>query len=137
MRVDVLPFQDVRQLHFDRIAGTVSNTAFRTDSDDKPVVQFACALLQRSDDIFPDIAGQPFVNGGVFAPGALQLIDTHGSRLNDGRIDKVLNSLLCWGDLHAVCLAACGVLQGSFRQKAHQRSFCLGDCHLDGQQGFL
>ena len=119
MRIVIIPTQNALKLHFDRIARAISDGTLRAGGDNQIVVILACALLNRANHIFPDIAAQPLINGGNLTLQSLKLIDAHGADLKNGVGQEVLNTLLCAGQLLPVCLATSSILERSIRHKLH------------------
>src|SRR5690606_7776681 len=58
----VLALENVSKFHFDCVAGTVSDSSLRADSNDQPVIKFGSTLFNSSNYIFSEISRQPFVD---------------------------------------------------------------------------
>ena len=130
--------ENVHQLHFDGIAGAVTNRALGTGRYNKVVVQLGGALLHRADDILPGVGGgQPLVHGGHFAAQALELVHRHGADLNQGARDKILNTLLGRGQLHPIGPGPGGVLQRPLSHELEDGASGPGDGGLDGVDDLL
>ena len=110
MRVDVIPFENVHQLHFDCIAGTITNCPFRTDRNDEIVVDLRSALLYCTDYILSNVPRKPFVYRRNFDLHSLKLIDSHWSYLQQRTRQKILDTLFGWRKFYAVCFRACRIL---------------------------
>ena len=117
MRVWIIPFENAHKLHFDGIAGAVTNSTLRTGGHDQIVVHLGSALLDSADNILANVAGEPLVYGCDLASKTLQLVDRHGADLNKRAGQKVLNAFLCRSQLDAVGLRTGRVLERALGQK--------------------
>ena len=77
MGVDVLPFQDAHQLHFDVVAAAVAHRALRGSRHDEVILVLGCTLFNGTNGVFPDVAGEPFVHGRHSVAPSLQLLNGH------------------------------------------------------------
>ena len=111
MRVWIIPFENAHKLHFDGIAGAVTNSTLRTGGHDQIVVHLGSALLDSADNILANVAGEPLVYGCDLASKTLQLVDRHGADLNKRAGQKVLNAFLGRSQLDAVGLRTGRVLK--------------------------
>ena len=77
--------ENVHQLHFDGIAGAITNRTLGTGRYNKVVVQLGGALLHRADNVLPGVGGgQPLVHGSHFAAQTLELVHRHGTDFDQG-----------------------------------------------------
>ena len=122
MRIDIIPFQNVHQFHFDCITGTVTDSTLRTDCNDKVVVDFRCALFDCSDYIFSNVARKPLVNCSHFQLKPLKFIDSHWTNFKKRSSEKVFNPFLSGCQFHSIRLWSGRILQRSFSKELIERS---------------
>ena len=134
MRVLVLPFQDVSQLHFDCVAAAVSDSALTGRSHDQVILDLGCTLFDCADNVFPDVSGQPFIHSRNLASQALEFIDAHGTDFQKRTSHKVLDTLLGRCQFHPIGSGACSVLQGPFGHELEHRPSGPSDGGPHGRQ---
>ena len=122
MRVDVIPFQDAHQFHFDGVAAAVAHRALAAGRHDQVIVHLAAALLDGTNGVFPDGAAEPLVYCCHLVSPALQLVDAHGPNFQKAVGQKVFDALLCAGQLYSAGSSTRRVLQAAFRHKTIKRS---------------
>ena len=137
MGVDVLPFQDAHQLHFDVVAAAVAHRALGGSRHDEVILVLGCALLNGTNGVFPDVAGEPLVHGRHSVTPSLQLLNGHRAHFQQAVGQKVLDALLGGSHLHPVCLGAGGVLQAALRHKLEHRPLCPRQCGAERCQHLL
>ena len=137
MGVDVLPFQDAHQLHFDVVAASVAHGTLGGSRHDEVILVLGCALFNGTNGIFPDVAGEPLIHGRHSVAPSLQLLNGHRAHFQQAVGQKVLDALLGGSHLHSVCLGAGGVLQAALGHKLEHRPLCPRQCGAEGCQHLL
>src|SRR4029079_4486241 len=72
VRCRVIALENLLQFQLDRVARTVSNSAFRANGENKILVLLSLPLPDRTYDILANVAGQPLVNRCYFRPKTLE-----------------------------------------------------------------
>ena len=134
---DVVALEDVHQFHFDGIAGTVTDGAFRAHGHDQIVREFGRSLLDRADDVLSEVSGQPLVNRIDLGSKALKLVDRHRPDFEQRTGQEVLDALLGGHELLSTGPGARGVLQGPVRQELEQWSTTSSDRSPDRRHDFF
>ena len=110
MGVDVLPFQDAHQLHFDVVAAAVAHRALGGSRHDEVILVLGRALLNGTNGVFPDVAGEPLIHSRYSVTPSLKLLNGHRTHFQQTVRQKVLDALLGGSHLHPVSLVSGGVL---------------------------
>ena len=131
MRVDVLPFQNVHQLHLNGVATTIADGTFRTGSYNQVVLILRCTLFECTDGVFSNVTTQPFVNSSHTVPSALQLVNGHRANFQQTVRKKVFDALFRGSQFHTVRFSTGRVLQASLRHKLQKRSLRPSQCCTD------
>src|SRR4051812_9379163 len=107
----VVSSKDGCEFHFDGVTGTIADRTFRTRGEDQVVLKLGRALLDCADHVLSNVAGQPLINRRDLWSEALKLVDRHRADLEQGPGQKVLDTLLCGRQLHALRPRTSRVLQ--------------------------
>src|SRR5690348_15143526 len=137
MRRILLTTKDGLEFHFDGISRTIPNGSFRADGKDDVVLQLRGTLLNSTNNILSNVAGQPFVNRRDLRTKTLKLVDRHWTNFKQGSSQEVLDTLLCGHQFLPKSSVACGVLQRSFGQKLKQWSARPNDASPDRGHNFI
>ena len=137
MRIRVLAPQDVEELHLHVVARRVPDGTLRGHGQDEPVIDLGSPLLDGTDDILSNIAGQPLVHRVHLGPKTLKLVDGHGANLEQTVRHEVLDPLLGGDELLAKRSVAGRVLKRSLSHEIEQGTLGSGDGGAEGLHDLL
>src|SRR5690606_10399654 len=118
----IITLKDVHKFHFDSIASTITNSTFRTHSDDHVVIKLGCTLLDSTNNILSNVARKPFVNRRHLRSETLKFIGRHRSDFENGTCKEVIDTLLCRGKFDAIRVRARGILEGALGEELEERT---------------